>query len=352
MCRAQPGPRCPAHTRNKLNSLLATRTRIDDRITAATPGSRAWEKAIRAREHNDDDILLAHTDLNSAPSRRAELEDDIAARAAENPDDPQLRVLARDLATGRLLHAERLRQQRLMPPIDVNSCDPAAREAWLELGEARADMARYKIRMDVNGSEPDVWLKWRDRHAEAAQRAQFAAAQFDAIDTDGPGAWAQMTAAERDAARAKINSTADFTTPAAPQPLEEVFNDYIDQQGGHSPTIDPDLVNLALQDAPDPDIDSRAWAEARARSADGDANYSNKQKTPPGYAGRRAARRRRALKGRQAWLAVRRSAQTLEAEKLTAALRPASGQGSDPDKAAISDPSGMMLLLALFTRRR
>ncbi|MFL0579513.1 hypothetical protein [Dietzia sp. 179-F 9C3 NHS] len=365
MCRAQPGPRCPKHTRAKITSLLATRKRIEDRLAAANPGTRAWEKAAQDRQRNDEALVLANNELNSSTNRQKELEDTIETLASTDPKDPKLRTLARDLATGRLLHAERLRQQKLMPAIDLKSCHPAARQAWLELGEARASMARYKVRMDVNGSQPDVWASWRDRHADAARRAELAAARFEAIQKNGPQAWGLMTADERTKARAAVNETADFTTPTAPQTLEDVFNDYIDQQGGASPNLDPRLVNWAGEDNPAPDVDSPAWAEARARrnaaeaAGDTDADgpvtakpFSGKQQTPPGYAGRRATRRQRAGSARQLLREIRRGTQSMDSEKLQSLLRPAPGQDGDPSKAAIADPTGMMMLLALFTGRR
>lgn len=358
MCRAQPGPRCPKHSRTRITSLLATRQRVVKRLAEASPNTLAYERAVKDRQANDDQLLMAHTELNSSPTRQKELEDEIDALAAANPNDPKLRTLARDLATGRLLHAERLRQNRLMPEIDTDSCSPAAREAWLELGEARADMARYKVRMDVNGSEPDVWATWRDRHAAAARRAEVAAARFEAVQAGGPQAWANMTTAERKKARAEINATADFTTPVAPQRLEEVFNDYIDAQDGERPHLPPELANLDDANAPDPDVDSPSWAEARAREAAASAGddepkaFSNKQQTPPGYAGRRAQRRRRASGARQKLRELRRATTNVaNDQKLQSLIRPAPGQG-DPDKVAMTDPTGMMMLLSLITQRR
>lgn len=359
MCRAQPGPRCPQHTRSKITSLLATRQRIEKRLADASPATRAYERAVKAREANDDQLLLAHTELNSSPTRQKELEAEIDNLAAANLNDPKLRPLSRDLATGRLLHAERLRQNKLMPDVDLASCSPAAREAWLELGEARADMARYKVRMDVNGSQPDVWATWRDRHANSARRAELAAARFQAVQANGPQGWANMTAAERNQARAAVNATADFTTPTAPQPLEDVFNDYIDAQGGERPHLSPDLANQNDENAPDPDVDSASWAEARAREAIADEDesgpkpYSNKQQTPPGYASRRVNRRQRSGSARQHLRELRRTAAKAgNDQQLQSLTKPAQGQGDDPDKAAVSDPTGMMMLLSLFTERR
>lgn len=358
MCRAQPGPRCPKHTRTKLTALVATRRRIETRLADASPNTRAYQRAVKNREANDDQILMAHNELNSSPTRQKELEAEIDAVAAADPNDPALRFLSRDLATGRLLHAERLRQQKLMPEVDLSSCSPASREAWLELGEARADMARYKVRMDVNGSQPDVWATWRDRHADAARRAELAAARFQAIESNGPHAWATMTDAERRKARAAVNATADFTTPTAPQPLEEVFNDYIDAQGGERPYLPPELANHGDENAPDPEVDSPSWAEARAREAVADEDegspkpFSKKQQTPPGYASRRAQRRRRASGARQRLREMRRATKLADDQQIQSLTRPAPGQGDDPDKAAIPDPTGMMMLLSLFTERR
>lgn len=359
MCRAQPGPRCPKHMRAKTTSLLAARKRADNTLATTNPGTRAYERAVHAREHLDDELVLTYNDLNSSASRRGELEDEIDARAAADPNDPQLRILSRSLATGRLLHAERTRQQKMMPPVDLDSCTPEAKQAWLDLGAARADMARYKVRMDVNGSQPDVWASWRSRHADAAHDAEIAAARFAAIQKDGPHAWGSMTSAQRTEARAAVNDTADFTTPSAPQPLEDVFNDYIDQQAGQPPTVDPELVNWTGQSGPDPDIDSPSWAEARAKqnAADADADeptaYSAKQRTPPGYVGRRAARKRRAGSARGALRELRRkNSQVADGQQFQSLTRPSPGQGGDPDKAAISDPTGMMMLMALFSGRR
>lgn len=358
MCRAQPGPRCPKHTRSKITALVSARQRIEQRLTDASPTTRAYQRAIKDREANDSQLLLAHTELNSAPARQKELEDQIDSLAAADPNDPKLRPLARDLAIGRLLHAERLRQQKLMPEVDLTSCSPAAREAWHELGDARADMARYKIRMDVNGSQPDVWATWRDRHFASARRAELAAARFQAVQADGPQAWSAMTTAERDKARAAVNATADFTTPAAPQPLEDVFNDYVDAQGGERPHLDPELANMDDENAPAPDVDSPSWAEARARDASADdgpeaKTFSNKQQTPPGYAGRRARRRRRSGSSRQRLREMRRVATKAGNDQQFESLtKPAPGQGGDPTKTAVADPTGMMMLLSLLTERR
>lgn len=359
MCRAQPGPRCPKHTRTKLTALVAARRRIEARLAAASPNTRAYERAVKDREANDDQLLLAHNELNSSPTRQKELEAEIDAVAAADPNDPALRHLSRDLATGRLLHAERLRQQKLMPEVDLTSCSQASREAWLELGEARADMARYKVRMDVNGSQPDVWATWRDRHADAARRAELAAARFQAVESNGPNAWSAMTETERSKARAAVNATADFTTPTAPQPLEDVFNDYIDAQNGERPHLSPELANQDDANAPAPEVDSPSWAEARARqaaAAEDDPEpkpFSNKQQTPPGYASRRANRRRRSGSARQRLREIRRSAEKAgDDQQFQSLLRPAPGQDGDPSKAAISDPTGMMMLLSLFTERR
>ena len=359
MCRAQPGPRCPKHTRSRLTALLATRQQIERRLDAASPTTQAYEQAIKARDANNDQILMAHTELNSSPTRQKELEAQIDEVAAADPNDPTLRTLSRDLATGRLLYAERTRQHRMMPNVDLDSCSPAARDAWHELGEARASMARYKVRMDVNGSTPDVWATWRDRHAEAARRAEIAAARFNAIQADGPQAWSNMTPAERKAARATVNETADFTTPTAPQPLEDVFNDYIDAQSGHRPHLQPELANQPDDNAPDQDVDSPSWAESRAREAanqedrDETKRYSDKQQTPPGYVGRRSQRRRRAGSARQRLREMRRAASKAGEEgKWQSLTRPAQGQDGDPDKVAASDPTGMMMLLSLLTDRR
>lgn len=359
MCRAQPGPRCPKHARTRITALLATRQRIEKRLADASPTTLAYERAVKDREANDDQLLLAHTELNSSPARQKELEAEIDSLAAADPNDPKLRSLARDLATGRLLHAERSRQNKMMPKIDLDSCSPAAREAWLELGEARADMARYKVRMDVNGSQPDSWATWRDRHASSARRAELAAARFQAIQADGPQGWANMTTAERSKARAAVNATADFTTPTAPQPLEDVFNDYIDAQGGERPYLPPELANHGDENAPDAEVDSPSWAEARARKAvededeSGPKPFSKKQQTPPGYAGRRARRRSRAGSARQQLREMRRVTNKVANDQQFQSLtRPAPGQSDDPSKAAVADPTGMMMLLSLFTERR
>lgn len=380
MCRAQPGPRCPKHSTARITSHLATRERIRSRIESANPGTLTYERAVQDLEDIDDALLMDHTDLNSAPSRWDELSNEIDTRFATNPDDPNLPRLARALATGRLMHAERTRQAKMMPSIDREASSAAANAAWSDLGDARADMARFKVRMDMNGSDYDTWSKWRDRHKEAATRAEIAGARYEAITANGPSAWRNLDADEKLAARAAVTETADFTTPTAPQPLGEVFNDYADRAEGKPPLVSPELANSLGPDTPGSDIDSTAWAEARALKAapsagapkptaagptlspskppespeDQDSGPQEPQgqpqrKTPPGYAGQRANRRRRLVSARQAWTAIKRGERSLDGQGIRQFLQPAQGQAKDPDAAAMLDPTGITFLLSMMS---
>lgn len=49
---------------------------------------------------------------------------------------------------------------------------------------------------------------------------------------------------------------------------------------------------------------------------------------------------------------MRRATKLADDQQIQSLTRPAPGQGDDPDKAAIPDPTGMMMLLSLFTERR
>lgn len=393
MCRPQPGPRCPKHSSARIASHLATRTRIQARIEAATPGTKAYERAIEDLDDINNTLLMDHTDLNSAPSRWEALEGEIDTRFANDPDDPQISQFARSLATGRLLHAERTRQNKLMPTLDRAAASTEAFDAWSELGEARADMARYKVRMDMNGSDYDTWSSWRDRHQEAASRAEIAAARYEAVSADGPSAWREMGEEDKLAARAAVAETADFTTPTAPQPIGEVFNEYADRAEGKPPLIDEELASSLGPDNPDVDIDSTSWAEARARGGNGSAGAPSstknqlqlgstpqkakeqqtqdqepaeaqpanqegseqaapRQKTPPGYAGQRARRRRRLMSSRQMWSQVKRGERALDGQGLRKFVEPAQGQGKDPEAAGVLDPTGITFLLSMMSPSR
>jgi len=384
MCRPQPGPRCPKHSSARIASHLATRKRIQDRLARAKPNTLGYERAAQDLADIDDTLLMDHTDLNSAPSRWDELSAEIDGRFAEDPDDPDLPRYARALATGRLMHAERTRQAKMMPTIDRDSASDAASAAWSALGEARADMARFKVRMDMNGSDYDTWSKWRDRHKDAATRAEVAAARYETVTANGPSAWRDLDADEKLAARAAVAKTADFTTPTAPQTLGEVFNEYADRAEGKPPLVSPELANSLGPDSPGSDIDSTAWAEERARqaasasgapapsaagptlapsspsqpaqapaeeAADAQGGRSGKpqRKTPPGYAGQRANRRRRLASSKQVWMAIKRAERSLDGEGLRRYIQPAQGQGKDPDAASVLDPTGITFLLSMMS---
>lgn len=384
MCRPQPGPRCPRHSTARITSHLATRKRIQARIDSANPNTLAYERAVQELADIDDTLLMDHTDLNSSPSRWDALSDEIDTRFAKNPDDPDLPRFARALATGRLMHAERTRQAKMMPAIDRDSASDAANAAWADLGDARADMARFKVRMDMNGSDYDTWAKWRDRHRDAATRAEIAGARYEAITANGPSAWRELDADEKLAARAAVAEAADFTTPTAPQTLSEVFNDYADRAEGKPPLVSPELANSLGPDSPGSDIDSVAWAEARARranpttgapvptaagstlslsspspstqtpageAASGQQDRSGKpqRKTPPGYAGQRAQRRRRLTSSKQVWMAIKRGERNLDGQGLRQFIQPAQGQGKDPDASAALDPTGITFLLSMMS---
>lgn len=401
MCRRQPGPRCPKHSKQRLHAKVARLERLQDQLSKHTPGSSKYDRTLAEIRELKDQIIMDDNDYNSSPSRWKELADFLEKSAADgNTDSPEFKKAARDLATGKMLWAERRRQNKMMPPIDRKTASHAARAAWDDLGNARAEMARYKVRMDMNGADYKTWLKWQKGHYAAAQEAEIAAAKFQAITKDGPSAWRELSPEKRLALRQQVGATADFTTATSPKALSDVVNDYADQAEGKQPFLDPELANhLTAADNPDPEIDSPSWAEKRARdqakkateqapssdvpnpptvkvsapqapappggksaaakksptTADAPAQSAPaqpRQKTPPGYAGQRARRKRRLASGRQVWTAAKRGEQQFGNGKLAQYTRPDPEQSKNPEASAMTDPTGLSLLLEMLKPSR
>lgn len=399
MCRRQPGPRCPQHSKIRLDAKIARRSRLHDRLTHTTAGTLAHSRLLDELRTIDDDIIMDANDYNSSPSRWRSMADYLETHtAAGDTDSAAFKQTARDLATGKMLWAERRRQNAMMPPIDRATASIAARAAWDDLGNARANMARYRVRMDMNGADYETWLRWQQRHRDAAVDATIAAARFEAITRNGPAGWSQLNPEQRLAARQAVAATADFTTPTAPQPLSEVINDYADHAEGKPPFVAPELAKqLAVcGDNPDPEIDSVSWAQQRAATrpaappgtagggprtpaptdspSDGPGTQADnsssgrddgrgvpgqmsqarirRQQTPPGYAGQRAQRSRRLISARQAWAGAKRGKRYLDGEALATFRRPDPEQAKNQQAAALLDVSGLSLLLEMMKPSR
>lgn len=348
MCRAEPGPRCPKHARGKIKSHLARRDALRETIASSEPASAARAAALDELAEVEDKLLLDHNDLNSTPTQQKKLSTKLEQLLKDDPNNKQVPQLARNLATGRLLYAERMRQKQLMPRLNQTTATPAARAAWTDLGQARADMARYKVRMDMNGADYDTWRKWQHRHYEAAKRAETAAAQFDTINKNGPSSWQHLDTAQRDAARVKVAKEADFSSPVAPRPITEVFSEFDNEEAASPKLVDPDVtadVEELPEDEDTGNPDDTAGPpdqteEPTEQRPSGSVNAPN-----PRPSRRRA---RGALSAKSVWANAKRRGQSLDS-KLG---RGVSSQGDNEELGHVVDPTGISMLLTLFSRGR
>lgn len=366
MCRRQPGPRCPNHVRGTISRHANQLEKVKARLDNANPGTKAhtYEQAKYAQL--SDEILCDRVDLDSTQWQRHKLEEELVSLCeAERIDRTKVATTARSLLGGHLMHAERVRQNRLVPR-RPKAMSKETEAAYDELCNARADMARYKVQMDLSGANEEEWSRWRDKHAEAANRALVADAHFAVSHKDGEGAWAGAGNAGRDAAKEASRDRSDFTTPDAPVSITEVASRHVDSVQGEPPFIAEEMAGLLTADDTPPEVDSVEWAEQRARKAKRRQNEKggtapegqsgDGTRTPPapdGYAARGRARNQRVAGGKRAWQDIRKLDRGIKSvgsrgQRLQSSLRPAPEQKSNTETQAMTDPTGIMLILAML----
>lgn len=145
MCKAKPGRRCPKCRGAAVTAQRSALARAQARYAAATNKSAADRDALGLEVRSSArELIMRQTELDSTDEVRAQLESEINRRVEADPKDPELAKLSKRLIEGRLMDEYRREQVAAMP---ARPTHPAAVEAYRELGDARYDMARAKVRI-------------------------------------------------------------------------------------------------------------------------------------------------------------------------------------------------------------
>lgn len=238
MCKAKPGRRCPKCRGSAVTAQRNALARAQARYAAATNKSAADRDALGSEVRaSARELIMRQTELDSTDEVRAQLEAEINKRVEADPKDPELAKLSKRLIEGRLMDEYRREQVAAMP---ARPTHPAAVEAYRELGDARYDMARAKVRMDMNGDNPAEWNHWSREHFKSAEAANTAAARMHVIEAAQDGrAWQALPNGDRMTVRQELAEDGSFATPAAPRPIDEILHDYTDRSEGYEPLPDP-----------------------------------------------------------------------------------------------------------------
>ncbi|WP_161987435.1 hypothetical protein [Prescottella subtropica] len=358
MCKAKPGRRCPRCRAAALTAQRNTVRRLHSKVQALTPGTAEHTQATHERDLAAREMIMRQADLDSTEEARVNLAADIEARLAADPRDKEIPGLSKRLIEGRLMEAYRRDQIAAMPPKPTH---PAALDAYKELGDARYDMARCRLRMDMNSGDQREWEHWARRHYEAAENANIAASRMHVIEQSGdPKAWADLTDAERHQMRVQTAADGTFSTPAAPRALDDVLHDYADRQDGFVPI--PDALAHAAHPPYTPAGSTAAAAAtpaapdaATATATDNDTTEGTGPASTPTPAGatrsqaaaqkkRRSERRRSA---RQLLASIRSTANKLNPDRLASKTGLNTSAGSAPHGDSL-DCTGMLLLMELL----
>lgn len=351
MCKSKPGRRCPKCRGRAVTSQARAVAALKERLDSADPGTDAFAQLVRERDTATRELVMRHADYASTAEARERFADELEQRLAKNPRDPEIPALARKLVEGRLMDAYRRDQMALMPDAPTH---PAARQAHKDLGDARFDMSRFQLRMDLNGADTGEWEHWNRRHFEAAQRANIAAARMQTIEEAGSAdAWAELSAAERLTARKALADNGTFSTPIAPRTIEDVLQDYADRAEGHDPIPD-DLARHARLPFTEHESRTLAGTEPEAGASD-DAVEPAAEATQRATERARTSqnRRRRSRRGSAKRFAaqVRRRSQKVSADRMLGTVNKAGLLKEDDEQGAMVDPTGIMFLLELWPRK-
>ena len=349
MCKAKPGRRCPKCRSTAVNSQANNVRRLSQHLKNADPGTEAYARLQRERDDAARELIMRQVDLASTAEAREEYANDLAQMLADNPKDPKIRATARLLVEGRLMDAYRREQMGLMPP---KPSHPAAQQAYKDLGDARFDLARYRVRMDLNGADTAEWEHWSQRHFDAAQRANIAAAKMHAIEAADPSAWSNMSAADRLGARQQLAETTDFSTPVAPRTIEDVLHDYADRAEGHDPIPDELARHAHL---PFSQRETQILKQATPQDPPQEAApvTPKEQQLREQHARAQSRRRRQRRTSAKALLMkVRRTRRRLEPDQLLGSGVAQTGLLKDGEKEGQAmDVTGIMLLLELWAKK-
>jgi hypothetical protein len=356
MCKAKPGRRCPKCRGAAVTAQRSALARAQARYAAATNKSAADRDALGSEVRSSArELIMRQTELDSTDEVRAQLESEINRRVEADPKDPELAKLSKRLIEGRLMDEYRREQVAAMP---ARPTHPAAVEAYRELGDARYDMARAKVRMDINGDNPAEWNHWSREHFKCAEAANTAAARMHVIEAAQDGrAWQALSNGDRIAVRQELAEGGSFTTPAAPRPIDEILHDYADRSEGYEPLPDPlDYAAHApfagfIGPVRKPPITQTA---TKGPATEETATKRTAEETAP----KRTANKRTATEQKR-----RRSERSRDARRMLASIRSTSGK-INPDRLATKagvnpsggsgqhadslDCTGMLLLLELL----
>jgi hypothetical protein len=350
MCKAKPGRRCPKCRSTAVISQQNILRRLSQRLKDADPGTDTYAALQRECDYAARELIMRQADLASTAEAREEYAAELSQLLAEDVKHPKIQSTARLLVEGRLMDAYRREQMGLMP---TKPNHPSAQQAYKDLGDARFDLARYRVRMDLNGADTAVWEHWSKRHFDAAQRANIAAAKLGAIETSGdPSAWSNMTPADRLAARKQLAETTDFSTPVAPRTIEDVLHDYADREEGHDPIPDELARHAHLPF-------SQRETQLLEQAAPQDPPKTPIPDTPKQERDRqqraRAQSRRRRLRRTSAKALLtkaRRTNRRLQPDQLLGPTASKSGLLKDGEKEGQAmDVTGIMLLLELWAKK-
>lgn len=357
MCKSKPGRRCPKCRGRAVASQARALTALNTRLEGATAGTDAYAQLVRDRDTAARELVMRHADYASTAEARERYAQELEQRLASDPKDPEIPILARKLIEGRLMDAYRRDQMALMPDMPTH---PAARQAHKDLGDARFDMSRFQLRMDLNGADTSEWEHWSRRHFEAAQRANIAAARLQTIEDAGSAeTWANLGSAERLTTREELAASGTFSTPLAPRKIEDVLQDYADREEGHDPIPD-DLARHAR--SPFTELEAQILASVKPaeeekpaeKEGSDDAKKSAAAARRPTERDRNAqGRRRRSRRASAKRFAaqVRRHNQKVSADRLLGTVNKAGLMKEDDDQGAMLDPTGIMFLLELWPKK-
>ncbi|MBM4569196.1 hypothetical protein GS489_01415 [Rhodococcus hoagii] len=317
--------------------------RLHAKVQTLTPGTPEYTHAAHELDLAAREMIMRQADLDSTEETRANLAADIEARLAANPRDKEIPGLSKRLIEGRLMEAYRRDQVAAMPPRPTH---PAALDAYRELGDARYDMARCRLRMDMNGADQREWEHWARRHYEAAENANIAASRMHVIEQAGDSkAWTDLTDAERHNVRVQTAADGTFSTPAAPRSLEDVLQDYADREDGYAPIPDG-LAHAAHPPYSSASPDSPAFESGDTTEESGSAAPSTA--APRSQAAAQKKRRSERRRGaRQLLASIRSSANKLNPDRLASKTGLNTSAGSAPHGDSL-DYTGMLLLMELL----
>lgn len=364
MCKAKPGRRCPKCRASALTAQQATVRRLHAKLQTLKPGTSAHSHMLHERDLAARELIMRQADLDSTEEARADLAAEIERRLATNPRDKELPRLSKRLIEGRLMEAYRRDQVAAMPPRPTH---PAALTAYKELGDARYDMARCRLRMDMNGGNQREWEYWSRRHYDAAENANIAAARLQVIEESGDAhAWNALSDSERSAARVQAAQDGTFSTPAAPRPLEDVLQDYADRQEGFVPIPDalaeaahppypPAAASLTKNDRPTtaagvddtPDISTGTGPSASRDTTREPASPRNPEPGPRAIAAQKKRRNQRRRSARQLMSQIRSTSSRLNPDKLASKSGYNTSASGAPNGDSL-DFTGMLLLMELL----